>query len=291
VITGANSGLGLHLAKALYRSGRFTHLVLACRSKEKGAQGVEEVKQQPHAAEVDVQCLQLDLSNRDSIRSFASELSSLYPTGSLHLLVNNAGIMGHKLEFTKPDGVEIHFATNHLGHFLLTNLLLPGMMAEKGRILVVTSGFYEKCKHLPTVEDITDKGQHHRSPDEYYSWSKLANCLHTVGLARRLKEQGREGVKVIAVRPGFVRGTDLGRYRNWILRTLAAPLIWLVARSLDEGIAGLYHCAVTEDEGVLSSGELYHDQEVEEYKGGLVTEAGADEMWALSEKLLAQGLE
>jgi len=59
VITGANSGLGLHLAKALYRSGRFTHLVLACRSTEKGAKGVEEVKQQPHAADVDVQCLQV----------------------------------------------------------------------------------------------------------------------------------------------------------------------------------------------------------------------------------------
>jgi len=167
------------------------------------------------------------------------------------------------------------------------------MMAEKGRILVVISGFYDKCKRLPTVEDITNTGQphhSHHSPDEYYSWSKLANCLHVVGLARRLREmEGKGGVKVMAIRPGFVRGTDLGRYSNWLLRTLAAPLIWLVARSLDEGIAGLYHCAVSEDEGVLASGELYHDQQVEEYKGGLVTEEGADEMWALSERLLGGG--
>jgi hypothetical protein len=73
------------------------------------------------------------------------------------------------------------------------------------------------------------------SPTEYYAHSKLANCLHAIELSKKLATKiGCENMKVIAIRPGFIRGTQLGRYTNAFLRVLASPIIWLVAKDLDQ---------------------------------------------------------
>ncbi|KAI1728369.1 short chain dehydrogenase domain-containing protein [Ditylenchus destructor] len=154
IITGGNSGLGLHLAKALYIKTEFS-IIIACRNKEKAENAVEEVincekdpdnNSKNSSDKQRVRYAILDLVKTDSIKQFVQEISLFCPLGSLSLLVNNAGIMNHPYELT-PEGIEIHFATNYLGHFLLTNLLME-YMAPDARILNVTSSYYEKVDTL-----------------------------------------------------------------------------------------------------------------------------------------------
>uniref|UniRef100_A0A915M921 Ribosomal RNA-processing protein 42 n=1 Tax=Meloidogyne javanica TaxID=6303 RepID=A0A915M921_MELJA len=126
LITGANSGIGLHLAKSLFASGNFSSIVLACRDEKKANLAIEEIKKSVKDVKemtTNLNYLQLDLSSKTSVEQFVKNFCQVCPRNCLNLLVNNAGIMGHPYQLS-PDGVEIHYATNHLGHFLLTNLLL-----------------------------------------------------------------------------------------------------------------------------------------------------------------------
>ena len=122
-----------------------------------------------------------------------------------------------------------------------------------------------------------------------YSISKLANCLHGVFLDDYFKSQQDEKLKsiqVFVIRPGFVKGTDLGRHTPWILRTLAAPLIWLIAKDLDQGIAGILHCSISES-AQLKSGKLYFGDKEEEYEETVTLEK-AKELNALTEMLVGK---
>nr|CAD2175708.1 unnamed protein product [Meloidogyne enterolobii] len=288
LITGANSGIGLHLAKSLFASGNFSSIVLACRDEKKANLAIEEIKKSVKDVKeltTNLNYLQLDLSSKTSVEQFVKNFCQVCPRNCLNLLVNNAGIMGHPYQLS-PDGVELHYATNHLGHFLLTNLLLKNQMFERfARILILTSSLFERFPYLLNVEDLKSPTPLY-SANDYYSLSKYANFLHAVGLAKQFKEDSVE-IKVVSISPGFVRGTQLGRHTNYFLRTLATPLIWWFSKNLDQGISTLLHC-INSPYSELESGKLYKNCMVKELPGLEFTmhELVSNELFDMAEKLL-----
>jgi retinol dehydrogenase 14 len=192
MVTGANSGMGKEISLGLARLG--ATLVMVSRDRLRGEAARTEVEQQTGNSGVEL--LVADLSSQQSIRKLAGEFEAGHDR--LHLLVNNAGMSSRRRTET-ADGLETVFATNHLGPFLLTNLLLPVLKASApARIVTVSSGAQAMGKL-----DFDDL-QSARSYGEIrvYNASKLANILFTYELARRIEGSG---VTANAVEPGFVK--------------------------------------------------------------------------------------
>ena len=180
VITGANAGLGEVTARELARAG--ARVVLAVRNTEKGKAAAERMTG-------DVEVRQLDLQDLGSVRRFADEM------GALDVLVNNAGIMATKHAVT-ADGFEGQIGTNHLGHFALTNLLLPRLT---DRVVTVSS-----LMHHFSYISLKDLNWQSRPYSAWlaYSQSKLANLLFTSELQRRLDTAGSP-LRALAAHPGW----------------------------------------------------------------------------------------
>ena len=215
IITGGNSGLGFECAKVIARANEGWHIVLACRNTEKGTQAAETIIAEANNRNVSV--LELDLASLDSVRNFVEEYQRK-SLPELHALVCNAGLTnGDELNYTK-DGFELTFGVNHLGHFLLTNLLRP-IFSEPARIIVVSSN-----THNPDTRDGKIVGQatfigaknlaypdseHKLSGAQRYTTSKLCNLLFAYELDRRIKKDGKH-ITVNAFDPGATPGTNLG---------------------------------------------------------------------------------
>lgn len=190
LVTGANSGLGFHTALQLARCG--AHVVLACRNPEKGRAAVGRIKTQHPAA--DVELAELDLASLASVRAAADA----YGDRPLDLLVNNAGVMATPRR-TTADGFELQLGTNHLGHFALTGLLLPRLLATSGsRVVTVSSGAHKMGRI--DVDDLMGERRYERW--RAYAQSKLANLLFAFELQRRLDGAGAATISV-AAHPGW----------------------------------------------------------------------------------------
>lgn len=200
MVTGANSGMGLATTIALARQG--AKVIMVCRSEERGRSALREAMAASGSAEIEL--MQCDLGSLRSIRTFAAAFKSRYD--HLDVLINNAGVVSLKRE-TTSDGFEVMMGVNHLGHFLLTNLLLGSLKrAEQGRIVVVSSGAH-KIGKIRWEDPYLTKGY---TVWTGYAQSKLANILFTRELAARLKGTA---VTVNALHPGAV-GTQIGVDRN-----------------------------------------------------------------------------
>lgn len=192
IVTGANSGIGYAAARALAHRG--AHVILACRSPERGAAALERMSSE--VPDGSVELIRLDLGDLNSVRDFAETYT--HASDRLDLLVNNAGVMAVAQGRT-ADGFETQFGINHLGHFALTGLLLPLLLATPGaRVVTVSSGM-----HLRANIDIDDLN----SERKYGRWlaygrSKTANLLFTHELARRLAANGSD-VVAAAAHPGY----------------------------------------------------------------------------------------
>ncbi len=197
VVTGANGGLGLETARALAAAG--ATVVLAARSHQKTADAVALIQAETPDAELDV--VPLDLASLESVREAAHVIADSHP--SIEILVNNAGLMGVP-EATTADGFEMQFGVNHLGHFLLTNRLLPALAAAGGRVVSVTS----TAHHIGRRVD-PDNPHLHGSygPWKAYGQSKLANFHFAIGLHERLHATGSAVASLLA-HPGL-SNTDL----------------------------------------------------------------------------------
>ncbi|HWD70225.1 MAG TPA: oxidoreductase [Solirubrobacteraceae bacterium] len=181
IVTGANSGIGRAAARALAAAG--AQVTLAVRNLENGHAAAAEI-----AGKTEVR--ELDLANLASVREFAAGWD-----GELHMLINNAGIMIPPLSRT-ADGFEMQFGTNHLGHFALTNLLLPHIT---GRVVTVSSSAHKLGRIA--LDDLNWERRRYRRWAAY-GQSKLANLLFTSELQRRLDAAG-SGVLSVAAHPGY----------------------------------------------------------------------------------------
>jgi dehydrogenase/reductase SDR family protein 13 len=266
LVTGANSGIGRALVEALAsRGGR---VVLAARSRERTAPVLESIRQRdPHA---DVSFLEIDVSDFGSVRRAADRFLGEYAT--LDVLVNNAGVAG--TSGLSKDGFDLTYATNHLGPFLLTNLLLPRLRTSaSARIVNVSSVAQMNVKRIDW-SGLERRSSPKRSGFRDYSMTKLMNVLHARELARRL-----EGTSVIAcaVHPGVVA--------SQIWRAVPRPVAWLIKLfmlSNEQGAETPLFCATSEQPAIVSGG--YYNRCREVSANPLADDpANAQELWRRSE--------
>src|SRR5215469_367202 len=213
VVTGANAGLGLQAAQVLAAHG--AHVVLACRNLDKAGHAAGQIAVASPGASTSI--VRLDLASQSCVRSAAEEIRARFPR--VDLLINNAGV-------TVPcqrteDGFELTLATNHLGPFALTGLLLD-RLAAGARIVTMSS-----ISHRDGVMDFDDlQSERHYDPSQAYAQSKLANLLFTYELDRRLRAAGA-GVIALACHPGVVY-TDLFATRSRLQQFLLSPAMRII---------------------------------------------------------------
>jgi NAD(P)-dependent dehydrogenase (short-subunit alcohol dehydrogenase family) len=200
VITGANSGIGLETAKVLAARGAL--LVLAGRDPGRTLAAAGQVR--AAAAGAKVETAELDLASLDSVQAAAADIAGRFER--LDLLINNAGVMFPPRQVTK-DGFELQFGTNHLGHFALTGLLLPAMLAVPGSRVVTVSSNAHRAGRID-FDDLMSVRRYSRY--SAYGQSKLANLMFTYELQRRLAAAGAKTIAT-AAHPGTAR-TELTRH-------------------------------------------------------------------------------
>jgi len=215
LITGANTGLGFEAARVLARRG--AQLVLACRDAARGQRAVDTIRAETPDAHLEL--VALDLADPGSVRSCAATFTATHDR--LDVLVNNAGVMAIPYRET-PDGFEMQFATNHLGHFALTGLLLPLLLAT-GLSRVVTLSSLVHKRGAIDFDDLFFR-QRRYQPWAAYSQSKLANLLFALDLDRRLRRGGRSTISV-AAHPGYA-STEL-QARGPAMRGSTARLLMM----------------------------------------------------------------
>lgn len=213
IITGANSGLGFETAKKIAKDKGY-RIILACRNAEKAAAAKEKIITE--MGNENVEAMILDTSLLSSVRAFAETYQTKY--GAVDVLINNAGISPMRESGTTDEGFEVVFATNYLGHFLLTHLLLPHF-SDDGRIINVTSDMHNppggiewKGVEYLAHDALTDRKR--------YSYSKLCMIYFTLKLDEFLKKQGTM-VTVNSFNPGFMASTNFSGGHADKVRALA----------------------------------------------------------------------
>lgn len=265
LITGANTGIGRVTARELARQG--AHVFIACRSAQGAQSALDEIRAAGRGPRAEL--LLLDLQDFTSIRACAQ--SFLDRGLPLHLLINNAGLVGAR--GMTASGFELAFGVNHLGHFLLAQLLLDRIKASTpARIVTVASGAHRRAKGIDW-EALRQPTRAMTGIHEY-DVSKLCNVLFSSELGRRL---AGSGVSTYALHPGVV-ATDIWRKVPGFLR----PLVKLAMISPDEGAATTLHCATSS--AVAQETGLYYDRCQPRTPSGLAQDKLlAAKLWTCSE--------
>ncbi|KAM4553003.1 retinol dehydrogenase 12-like isoform 1-T1 [Fundulus diaphanus] len=245
LITGANTGIGKETAIDMARRG--ARVILACRDMDRANKAAEEIKKKSGNNNVVVK--KLDLASLQSVRLFAKDVGA--NEQRLDVLINNAGVMCCP-QWKTEDGFDMQFGVNHLGHFLLTNLLLDLLkQSAPSRIVNVSSLAHERGQI--NFDDINQEKNY--NPWRSYSQSKLANVLFTRELAKRLQDTG---VTTYSLHPGVIR-TELGRHflptiALW-RRVLYTPFSFFI-KNPTEGAQTTIYCAV--EESLQKESGLYY---------------------------------
>ncbi len=277
VITGGNAGIGTETAVNL--AGLGAHVIITARNPSRGAAALEEI--QTRSGSADVEVMALDLASFASIRAFAKQL--LDQQDRLDVLVNNAGLVLNKHQET-ADGFEMQFGVNHLGHFLLTSLLLDRLRSntEGARVVVVSSHAHKWARHGLDFDNLnsTNRGL----PYGIYSKTKLANILFMRELARRL---GDTKVTANALHPGFVasrfsRDGDAG-----VLGTTAMVIGRPFAIRPAKGALTSTYLASSPDVAGITGEYFYKCRPTSISKFGMDADA-ARRLWDVSEQLVAE---
>ncbi len=198
VVTGANNGIGFETSTAMAKYG--FKVVMACRNLTKAEKARSDIAKELPNADLDI--LQLDLSDLESVKTFAQKFKNRY--SRLDVLINNAGVLIYSGKKNKA-GIELQFVTNHLGHFLLTNLLLEQMPDNPASRIVVLSSLAHKDAEI-YFDDLNC--EHAEDAGAAYGQSKLANLMFADELNRRLRRSGKQ-IAALAVHPG---GSDSGLF-------------------------------------------------------------------------------
>lgn len=281
-MTGGNSGIGYHTARHLAEHG--ARVVLAVRDVRAGQAAVQRMVNSSAASAIDVEVRELDLAAMDSIRAFGEQWD-----GPLDLLINNAGVMAPPRRASTRDGFELQFGTNHLGHFVLTGLLLPALnAASAGRVVTVSSVAHNGG--AAAVVDANATGTY--DPQQTYANSKLANLLFALQLHRELTDRGLP-VSSTAAHPG-VSATGLvsdpqGMGANVLMRTVA-PVVMRVFTQRADAAARAPLFAATEAEPGSYTGPLWLGETRGPIGPARLSELAQDEklarrLWQVSEEL------
>ncbi|CZR61099.1 related to retinol dehydrogenase 12 [Phialocephala subalpina] len=301
LITGPSAG-GIGAATALsVAAGSPSLLLLTGRSEPKVTPVVQEINQKYPS--LNVQFVLCDLASQSSVRSAAAKISSILGDRGLDILICNAAIMACPFNLT-PDGIESQFGTNHIGHFLLTNLLMPNVLkAEKPVVVMVSSSGHTQGD--VRFEDWNFDGDGEKGKGKAYSeWeaygqSKMANILFAKSLARVFEKTGTEG-KAFSLHPGSIRsGLQVHMLASDTL--LADALARAAAaeakhgrefkreplKTLDQGCSTTLIAALDPSLAAVSGAYLANGDVAEHQPEGM-SEADQDRLWALSEKLVGE---
>ncbi|KAF5816040.1 putative very-long-chain 3-oxoacyl-CoA reductase [Helianthus annuus] len=280
IVTGASSGIGFETTRVLALHG--VHVVMAVRNIESGQKVKENIVSEIPNAKVDV--MELDLSSLASVRKFAAEfVSSNLP---LNILINNAGVMAPPFTLSK-DKIELQFATNHLGHFLLTELLLETMKRtsreqnKEGRIVNVSSEAHRFAYKGIFFDQLNDESSY--NPIYAYGQSKLANILHAKELTKHFKENG-VNLTANVLHPGSIQ-TNLLRYHN-IINGVVDWIGKYFLKNIPQGAATTCYVALhPQVEGV--SGEYFMDSNIAQPNSYAKNAGLAKELWDISLTMVA----
>jgi NAD(P)-dependent dehydrogenase (short-subunit alcohol dehydrogenase family) len=267
IVTGGNSGIGKATVAGLAQRG--ATVVIACRDVDKGKAALDEVVAKTGSKDLHV--MQLDLASLKSVRGFAAAFIAKF--SRLDVLVENAGVLTGKRQLT-ADGLEMDFGVNHVGHFLLMELLLPVLKTSApSRIVVVSSNL-----HSGATLDFDDLQGERSWTKGAYGKSKLANMLFVRALAKRL-----EGTSVVvnALHPGVI-STDLARDFPAPIRLMAK---WFL-KSPEKGARTSLHLAMSPEAGSIS-GKYFVDSKQKIPSAAALDDALAERLWVETERLVA----
>lgn len=280
VITGASSGLGLEAANVLTSKG--AEVIMAVRSLTKGERAVSYIcEKNPNAR---IRLMQVNMDSIKSVKSFALEFLALYD--SLDILINNAGVMVPP--FSKsPDNIENQFATNHLGHFALTGLLLPALKRSPGARVVTVSSIASRRGNIDFENLDGSKGY---SAMKFYCQSKYANLLFGIELNNRLKKEGA-GILSVVCHPGVSATNLASRGSGKESGTIFKYMFNMIAQSAEKGTLPLLYAATGKD---IEGGEYIgpdgwknmwgYPQKTSEGEK-LFNKETANKLWSVSEQL------
>jgi NAD(P)-dependent dehydrogenase (short-subunit alcohol dehydrogenase family) len=283
LVTGAASGIGVETARALASAGAET--LIAARDLAAAERVAADIRTSTGSQAVTV--AQLDLLDRASIDRLVEDYS-----GPLHILINNAGVMAVPELRLSPEGHELQFATNHLGHFRLALGLLPALRAAGGaRVVSVSSRAH---LNSPVIFDDIDFAHRAYDPSLAYAQSKTANVLFAVAAARRWADAG---IEVNALHPGAIADSNLarhydpavledlrtsGRYTFKTLAQGAATSVYVATSPLLDGVVGRYfeNCQETDPDDPTAAGT--DAAGVARYA---LDPDSADQLWTVSEHM------
>ncbi|XP_048853867.1 dehydrogenase/reductase SDR family member 13-like [Brienomyrus brachyistius] len=275
IITGGNTGIGKATAKELARRG--ARVILACRNQERAEAAIRDVERETGSNQVVY--LQLDLGSLQSVRSFADTFLKTEPR--LDLLINNAGLVA---DGRTKDGFGVEFGVNHLGHFLLTCLLLERLKEGAGGRVITLSSVAHRWGRVDFDELLATKdlgsGRYSWQFFQAYCNSKLCNVLFTRELARRLRGTT---VSCYSVHPGIVR-TELSRHVSLWQKVFIEPVSRLFFLDPEEGAQTTLHCALQEGLEPLS-GQYFTCCLPQELGAHARNDAVARKLWEVSERL------
>ena len=274
IITGANSGLGFETAMKVAANPDFK-VILACRNQQKAAAAREKIVAQ--TGNENILTMPIDTSSLSSVRSFAEAV--IASGEKVYAIINNAGIPGMGNTGITEDGFELLFATNYLGHFLLTRLLLP-VMENGGRIINITSDMHNPPGGIswPGADAVAhaDEKNRHR-----YSWSKLCMIYFTHGLCAHLEDDSR-GIIANSFNPGFMADTNFskgsGKFRELAVKTTMPERYGKLETSSD----ALASLIVSDEFGSVTG--AYYDRSTRTAPSSELSynKANAEELWTKS---------
>ncbi|XP_062297206.1 retinol dehydrogenase 12, like [Scomber scombrus] len=271
VITGANTGIGKETAIDLAKRG--ARVIIACRDMEKAQEAVKEVI--TNSGNENVVCMKLDLSDIRSIREFAEAINKDEP--KLNILINNAGVMVCPYGKT-ADGFEMQIGVNHMGHFLLTHLLIDLIKRSAPARIVTVSSMAHSWGSI-NLEDINSEKSYDKKAA--YSQSKLANVLFTRSLAKKLEGTG---VTTYSLHPGVVQ-TDLWRHLNGP-QQFVMKMVSPFTKTSVQGAQTTIYCAV-EPKLEKESGGYYSDCAPANCSAAGKDDDLAQKLWELSCRMLS----
>lgn len=283
VISGATSGIGKETARVLAKKG--AHVIMAIRNLQTGEELKSAIKAESPKARVDV--MKLDLGSVASVRQFADEFKSRkFP---LNVLINNAGFMSGKFELA-ADGLEKVFATNQIGTFLLSKLLLDTLKTtaketgEEGRIINVASEAHKYTYKGGIIFDKLNDASSYQAKMAY-GQSKLANILHAKELAKRLEEEGAN-VTVNVLHPGVI-STNFGKGESVLFSEAAMSLVKFALKTIPQGAATTCYLATSPQVNGVS-GKYFKDCNLYPYLSSYANDQElAAKLWDFSEEFVS----